>query len=154
MTLQYLSLMNEDEFNVYLADKQKRYAETLEENTFEVTEPASLQAKKQLMSFLPNGFKTEQHEFFLIMNNGLLNGYVWLKIDQTKKSAFLYEIYLFEEFRSQGIGKEVLYEIEQYLKCKEIIYFKLHVFGTNEKAIKLYETIGFEVAGINMFKLL
>ncbi|WP_391207301.1 GNAT family N-acetyltransferase [Psychrobacillus sp. L4] len=70
------------------------------------------------------------------------------------KSAFLYEIFLFDEFRSKGIGKEVLREIEEYLKSKEIIYFKLHVFGTNEKAIKLYKTIGFEVAGINMYKQL
>lgn len=43
-------------------------------------------------------------------------------------------------------------EIQEYLSCKEIQYFKLHVFGTNVKSIELYETLGFEVDGINMYK--
>lgn len=33
-------------------------------------------------------------------------------------------------------------------------YFKLHVFGSNTGARKLYEELGFEVAGINMLKTL
>ncbi|WP_391207294.1 hypothetical protein [Psychrobacillus sp. L4] len=87
MILQRLCQMNEDEFNVYLEEKQKRYAVTLEENTFEVTESATAQAKKQLMRFLPNGFYTELHEFFSIKNDGSLCGYVWLKIDQKKQKC-------------------------------------------------------------------
>jgi len=35
---------------------------------------------------------------------------------------------------------------------KEIYYFKLHVFGSNTGARKLYEELGFEIAGINMLK--
>lgn len=150
--MNYLVKMNELEFYKYIEEKEKRYAETLAQHTFEVTEPADVLARKQLQGYLPRGFQTELHEFYNIIEDGHICGYVWLKVDDTKKSAFLYEIYLFDECRSKGIGKKVMKEIEGYLKVKKILYFKLHVFGTNYKAIKLYETLGFEVAGINMYK--
>lgn len=151
--MQYLKKMNENEFNEYLLDKEKRFAETLAEHTFEVdTESAEVRAKKQLQGYLPNGFYTEQHEFFHIMMHDEQCGYVWIKVNESKKSAFLYEIYIVDEFRSNGIGTKVMEDIEEYLSKNEILFFKLHVFGTNHKAIKLYETLGFQIAGINMYK--
>ena len=42
--------------------------------------------------------------------------------------------------------------VEEWLEQKGIYYFKLHVFGSNEGARKLYEELGFEIAGINMLK--
>lgn len=42
--------------------------------------------------------------------------------------------------------------LEDFLVQKEINYFKLHVFGSNTGARKLYEELGFEIAGINMLK--
>lgn len=88
----------------------------------------------------------------MIVYNSKDSGYLWIKINVEKKSAFLYEIYIFDQFRSKGVDTLVMNDIQEYLSCKEIQYFKLHVFGTNVKAIKLYETLGFEVAGINMYK--
>lgn len=144
--------MNEVEFEEYIADKEKRYAETLATHTYEITESADIRAKKSIQQYLPNGFQTTQHEFYTIVYNSVDSGNVWIKIDEEKKSAFLYEIYIFDQFRSKGIGTLVMNEIQEYLSCKEIQYFKLHVFGTNVKAVKLYEALGFEVAGINMYK--
>lgn len=152
MKLKLLVKMNETEFEDYIADKEKRYAETLASHTYEITESADIRAKKLIQQYLPNDFYTKQHEFYKIVYNNEDSGYVWIKIDEEKKSAFLYEIFIFDQFRSNGIGTMVMNEIQKYLSCKEIQYFKLHVFGTNVKAIKLYETLGFEVAGINMYK--
>ncbi len=42
--------------------------------------------------------------------------------------------------------------VEKWLKDKDVHYFKLHVYGSNAGARKLYEELGFEIAGINMFK--
>ncbi|MEX3622782.1 hypothetical protein [Viridibacillus arvi] len=66
--MQYLKKMNGNEFNEYLLDKEKRFVETLAEHTFEVTEPAAVRAKKQLQEYLTNGFHTELHEFYNIVN--------------------------------------------------------------------------------------
>ena len=42
--------------------------------------------------------------------------------------------------------------------CLEAIdyeeFFKLHVFGSNAPAIHLYHHLGFEIAGINMYKVI
>ena len=42
--------------------------------------------------------------------------------------------------------------IEEWLKQNEVLYFKLHVFGNNQGAFKLYESLGFGIAGYNMLK--
>ena len=145
--------MNEDECNTYLKDKTKRYALTLEENTFEViNESAFVRAEKAINGYLPNGFNTKNHEFYNVIENGKVLGYVWIKVIEENKSAFLYEIYLVEEFRSRGIGKKVMAELESLLSIREIAFFRLHVFGNNEHAINLYNNLGFHVAGINMYK--
>ena len=151
--MELLIPMNEDEWNVYITDKTKRYALTLEENTFElINESAFIRARKAINGYLPSGFNTINHEFFNVIENEKVLGYVWIKIVEENKSAFLYEIYLKEECRSQGIGKKVMAELESLLAIREIVFFRLHVFGNNAHAINLYNKLGFHVAGINMYK--
>ena len=45
-------------------------------------------------------------------------------------------------------------QLETLLQEKEIDYFKLHLFGSHTGARKLYEELGFQVAGVNMLKTL
>lgn len=145
--------MNENECNTYVKDKTKRYALTLKENTFEIiNDSAFVRAEKAINGYLPNGFNTKNHEFYNVIENEKVVGYVWIKVIDENKSAFLYEIYLEEEFRSKGIGKKVMRELESLLLFRNIAFFKLHVFGNNEHAINLYNNLGFQVAGINMYK--
>ena len=55
---------------------------------------------------------------------------------------YIGEIYLDEEYRGQGIGRDVLeYEIDNH--SDEILC--LNVYKTNTHAIELYESLGFEV---------
>ncbi|MCM3721528.1 GNAT family N-acetyltransferase [Solibacillus isronensis] len=151
--MKLLISMNEVEYDTYIKDKTERYALTLEENTFEmISETAFVRAEKAIKGYLPNGFNTENHEFYNILENEKVVGYVWIKIVKENKSAFLYEIYLKEEFRSKGIGKKVMTELESLLAVRKIAFFKLHVFGNNEHALNLYNNLGFQVAGINMYK--
>lgn len=145
--------MKENEYDVYVKDKIKRYALTLEENVFEIIdEPPFVRAEEAIKGYLPNGFNTKNHEFYNIIENGTVVGCVWIKVVEENKSAFLYEIYLKEEFRSNGIGKKVMTELESLLSIRKIVFFRLHVFGNNVHAINLYNNLGFQVAGINMYK--
>ncbi|WP_392455261.1 GNAT family N-acetyltransferase [Chryseomicrobium aureum] len=146
--------MAPQEFEVYFQDKLQRYTEVLSENVHEVGGNPSEQAKKQLSNLLPKGLATRYHWLFTVQVDAVLAGYVWVKIDDEKKSAFLYEIYLFEVYRGNGIGTEVMRQIEHLLRQKDITYFKLHVFGSNTGARKLYEELGFQIAGVNMLKSL
>src|SRR5690606_10454548 len=111
--------MNKDEFDTYVKDKTERYAYTLEENTFEIiNETSFIRAEKAINGYLPNGFNTENHEFYNIIESEKVVGYVWIKIVEESKSAFLYEIYLKEEVRFKGIGKKVMTEIESLLAVR------------------------------------
>ena len=51
-------------------------------------------------------------------------------------------IYLIEEYRGQGIGREILeYEIDNH----EDMVICLNVYKSNTHAIELYESLGFEI---------
>jgi len=120
--------MSENEYDTYIKDKTERYALTLEENTFEIiNETSFVRAEKAIKGYLPNEFNTENHEFYNIIENEKVVGYVWIKVVEENKSAFLYEIYLKEEFRSKGIGKKVMTELESLLAIRKIAFFRLHV---------------------------
>ncbi|MCM3712364.1 GNAT family N-acetyltransferase [Sporosarcina luteola] len=150
-----LKKMSEKEFTTYFEDKVERYSDVLSENVHEVDseEPFS-KARKQLNNLLPKGIETSNHHLFNIQRGEQVIGFIWLKVEEEKKSAFLYEIFIFEEHRGKGFGTETMKSLERFLQQKEIYYFKLHVFGSNTGARKLYEELGFEIAGINMLKSL
>jgi ribosomal protein S18 acetylase RimI-like enzyme len=150
-----LKPMSSQEYNTYIKNKIERYATTLLENTYEATNESSyLRAEKAINGYLPDGFNTKHHEFYMISDLNEVVGHVWIKIDEQKKSAFLYEIFLVEAARSKGIGKRAMVELENVLKKRKVEFFKLHVFGSNEPAIHLYNNLGFEIAGINMYKVI
>jgi len=147
-----LRKMTDDEFRLYFEKKIKRYTEVLSQNVHEEGEEPSSKALKQLNNLLPQGNKTPNHFLFNIYKDEHVKGFVWLKVEKEKKSAFLYEIYIFEEFRSKGFGTEVMNYIEEWLNKKEVHYLKLHVFGNNAGARRLYEKLGFGIVGVNMLK--
>lgn len=149
-----LRVMTPNEFESYFHDKLERYKEVLAENVHEVGEAPSVHAENQLNNLLPEGLTTPHHHLYTVQVEGQLAGYVWVKMEVEKKSAFLYEIYLLDTYRGQGIGTEVMKQLETLIQEKEITYFKLHVFGSNTAARKLYEELGFHVAGVNMMKKL
>lgn len=149
-----LRIMSQGEFEHYFQDKIKRFSDVLTENIHEHGDEPSVKAFKQLQSLLPEGIETPNHHLFNIQRGEQVIGFVWIKVEEEKKSAFLYEIYIFEEYRGKGFGTETMKRLEGFLQQKEIHYFKLHVFGSNTGARKLYEELGFEVAGINMLKSL
>ncbi|WP_080848058.1 GNAT family N-acetyltransferase [Cytobacillus gottheilii] len=148
-----LKKMSEEEFTVYFENKVKRYSHVLSENVHEVSsEDPIYKARKLLNNILPKGVQTSNHYLFNIFESDQLIGFVWIKVEKEKKSAFLYEIIIFEEYRGKGFGTKVMKNIEDWLEQEEISYFKLHVFGSNDGARKLYEELGFKVAGLNMMK--
>lgn len=146
--------MTKEEFRLYYHNKIERYSHVLSQNVHEEGEEESCdKAIKQLKNLLPQGNETPNHYLFNInKQDDCKIGFVWLKVEIEKKSAFLYEIYVFDEFRTQGYGTKVMNYMEKWLKDKDVHYFKLHVYGSNTGARKLYEELGFEIAGINMLK--
>lgn len=60
------------------------------------------------------------------------------------RDAFLDELFLLPEFRSQGIGQKVLEFVFQEAKSLQIKCIHLEVEYHNETAVKLYQKFGFK----------
>ncbi len=60
----------------------------------------------------------------------------------------IYNVAVKKEFRRQGIGEKLLKTLIQSFSERGIISFTLEVRASNTAAISLYQSLGFEAAGI------
>jgi ribosomal-protein-alanine N-acetyltransferase len=86
------------------------------------------------------------------------NGYLVAEIDQKivgycgywgiVGEGYIYNVAVKKEYRNQRIGYRMLENLIETSKSKGIVSFTLEVRSSNKAAIHLYETLGFEAAGI------
>jgi ribosomal-protein-alanine N-acetyltransferase len=62
--------------------------------------------------------------------------------------GYIYNVAVKKEYRKQRIGYHLLKNLIDMSKNKGIVSFTLEVRCSNEAAIHLYETLGFESAGV------
>ena len=109
-------------------------------------------SKNAFKSLLPEGLETKDHYLKNILLDGEKTGFVWFAIEEEYglKYAFLYEIYIFPENRNKGYGRKAmqLFMDEVHQSGAEKVY--LHVFGHNHGALKLYQTLGFQINDYTM----
>ena len=63
--------------------------------------------------------------------------------------GFIYELYVFDEYRRHGVAEELIQFVGEYFKAKNIKEVRLNVFANNF-AKKLYEKMGFCDRNITM----
>lgn len=83
-----------------------------------------------------------------------LAGYLWRIIDDKKESCFISDFYVLPSMRSKGVGKRAINQLEQSLKEIGVSQIKLRVAHQNQRAVALYQAVGFNITGVNMSKLL
>lgn len=119
------------------------------------TEAEALEkSKKQFESLLPQGLQTKDHYFYALYDDAQYIGMIWLRaeLDRPVKSGFIFNVEINEEFRGQGYGKQIMLLIEEKARELGIHRMGLHVFGYNEVAKRLYESIGYRYSSYNMLK--
>jgi len=103
---------------------------------------------------IPHGQATPGHHFFTAWNDGLDIGMIWFKEerDWATPYAYLYQVWIWDEFQGQGLGRALMKALEA--KCLEynLARIRLHVFAFNERAHKLYRSMGFETTNVVMLK--
>lgn len=119
-------------------------------------EEAMEKSHRILARLLPEGRLTFQHLFYSIYHEaaGKSAGSVWLAVKRSpvRSTGYIYDIYVDEEFRRQGIGLQTLTELDVKARELELESLGLHVFAYNDAAIKLYQRSGFLTTGMNMSK--
>jgi ribosomal protein S18 acetylase RimI-like enzyme len=105
-------------------------------------------------SLLPQGQTTPQHHFYTAWKDNQDIGMVWFKEERNWETpyGYLYQVWVWDQYQNQGLGKAVMTALEEKLKQLGLPRLRLHVFAFNERAIGLYEKLGFETTNIVMVK--
>lgn len=153
-----LKEMREDSFEKYLDKAIPAYASDNIESGRWPKEGAHERSRSDHERLLPDGIHTENNYLFDTYSNhdNCIVGFIWLSVEINSgvKSAFIYDIEIFEGYRRQGYAKLALSSVEEFVKELGIDKIGLHVFRQNISAQSLYEAAGYSVASSNMVKSL
>ena len=72
----------------------------------------------------------------------------YIGVQEICGEAYITNIAVFVEYRNQGIGRNLLKKAVDGAKSRNCEFITLEVRESNESAISLYKSEGFEVAGV------
>lgn len=144
--------MTELEFESFLARSIDEYAKGKEEAEDMTPQAAMELSKRSFAELLPEGLQTKESYLysFTVDNNAV--GNVWLA--KRGDGCFIYELYLDAALRGKGLGKQLMSLVDDEAKRLGFKIIRLHVFGFNKVARRLYESCGYETTNVNMVKYL
>lgn len=91
--------------------------------------------------------------WYLIEENGNQLGFLWVQLKPENKTAFGYDIYLEPQYRSKGIGRNVMTECGKKLNALNVDSVEICVFEHNDIARRLYASLGFQEKNQRVKKL-
>ncbi|MEZ8065158.1 MULTISPECIES: GNAT family N-acetyltransferase [Vibrio] len=148
--------MRQDEYPNYCQYFIDDYSQEIAENYGHSLDLAIGLAKKDLHRCFPDGLESSEHSLLCIDaeidGKMKLVGYLWHSVKIEDKSTFIYDFYISNKYRGFGYGTQSISELENQLKSSGINQIKLRVAYHNERALKLYKDVGFEITGFNMSK--
>lgn len=110
-------------------------------------------AAKQFAELLPDGPNTARHDLLVAEDGGERVGIVWLNMPENAGgTVFVYDVEVDEDKRGQGYGRAIMVAAEEHGRQGGAGAIRLHVFGDNVAARRLYESLGYEATNINMAK--
>ncbi|MFT5807168.1 MAG: ribosomal protein S18 acetylase RimI-like enzyme [Moritella dasanensis] len=132
------------------------YSREIAENYGHSMDKAVALAEQDLIRCFPNGLETNEHDLLCLeFKSGVESevvGYLWHSIKVSDKSTFIYDFFIFSNHRNNGYGKLAIQALESQLQTIGIEQIKLRVAYQNQRALKLYQAVGFAITGYNMSK--
>ncbi|EHW0638411.1 N-acetyltransferase [Vibrio vulnificus] len=151
-----LKAMNSETFSEYLEMVIPSYANDNVKSGWWDKSEALERSKKAYARLLPDGLNSEGNYLFnIVVDKTSSNvGYIWVKIETHihTKSAFIYDIGIYEGYRRKGYAKAALRCIEIVSADLGATSLGLHVFNHNSSAKSLYSSVGYQVVSHNMHK--
>jgi len=148
--------MTEAEFQDFRCQSIERYAQENVKAGYWCMEDSLQRSEAENARLLPEGLKTPDHHVLMVRDEstGVSVGLIWLKVDRSGPvpSGFIYDVFVYEEFRNKGYGKAIMSAIEVKAGEHGLRTLYLHVFAHNPVAMRLYQDSGFEVGSLNMRK--
>ena len=152
-----LTPMPRDVWEVWRAASIRRYAGDMVRIGAWPAEGASARAASLFARLVPDGQSTAGHEFRSVVNeSGGTVGAIWLAPDAEagRGAAFLWDIVIEPEHRGRGYGRDALEALEPLVRALGYDSIRLHVFGDNDVARRLYRAVGYVETDVSMSKRL
>ncbi len=148
-----LKKMTEKEYDLYYKTLADRYIKELLSSEASDEKSVKEMAEATIQRSLPNGYETKGQYLLNVFKDNENIGYVWYGDRRGKdREAFIYDLMIYEDYRRNGFGKETIKLVEKQAKENNYETISLHVFGENEIAVKLYESLNYKPFSIHMSK--
>ena len=146
-----LEPMQQEDFERFLENEIRGYAEDHVRNGNWPAEGAIERSRKEFATLLPEGVHSKDQYLWSIVdeeNNKI--GMLWVQVKDQK--AFIYDFVIDEAFRGKGYGKQAMTAMDENLRSMKVKSVGLHVFGDNITAQELYRKMGYQITGMHMNK--
>lgn len=148
--------MTREEFAAWEARTTESYAEDLAKAHDVPLEVALARARAQLPELLPNGQDSPGTWLLRVLDaSGDAVGVLWLGPHRERAGVIhVYDIEIDEPYRGRGLGRGAMLAAETLVRESGADAISLNVFGFNEPARRLYDSLGYRVVSTQMMKSL
>ncbi len=148
--------MTQVEFDAFIERVVPEYAEDKVRAGQWSASDALERSRKEYLDDLPQGMETKSQYLYTVFDGEKEVGMIWLSANPNDpaKNGFISELYVSENYRGKGYGKQAMLLIEEKARELGLKSIGLHVFGVNHAARNLYEAVGYEITSLNMKKVL
>jgi ribosomal protein S18 acetylase RimI-like enzyme len=148
--------MTEAEYTEWQQDLAEDYAKEKVASGAWDPDGAVERALESSASLLPEGLATPRTLILqAVDSDGVAVGRAWVALDHPQGGpdcAYLYDIEVLAERRSQGFGRALLAAVEEEVRKAGVGSLELNVFGSNRVAVSLYSSSGYTVVTQQMRK--
>jgi ribosomal protein S18 acetylase RimI-like enzyme len=148
--------MTAEELAARLTEVMDGFAESLVAATGVPLDEARVDAARRTDELLPRGVDTDGMLLWIAEAGGRPVGWIWVALPRPSRpgTAWIYMVAVDEDQRGKGYGRAVMLAAEAELARRGVPKLGLNVFGHNTNAIRLYESLGFQVTEQQMAKRL
>ena len=148
--------MTADEFEAWQENAIQEYAGEIAEASGRPIDEALPVARNQWPKLLPKGLDSERTWLLVVLDEqGERAGTLWIGPNpEFPQLAYVFGIDIDEPHRGRGLGRAAMVEAERLVREAGIAEMGLNVFGHNERARRLYDSLGYQVIATQMNKVL
>ncbi|GAA2579363.1 GNAT family N-acetyltransferase [Microbacterium binotii] len=144
---------SDDEFPAWIAVQHRAYAE---ERVRAGDDRATAEriAVESYTELFPGGLPAAGHDVLHVDAAGRAVGVMWLGPHPRGNEGvwWVWDVEIDEPYRGRGYGRAAMLLAERYVAERGARELALNVFGFNERARRLYESLGFGVTAVQMSK--
>jgi ribosomal protein S18 acetylase RimI-like enzyme len=132
------------EFEAWLAREVSGYAADLADSGSGSARSAATEAARSYTTYLPDGLSTPANGIWVIEADGRPVADIWLKYGFEPDLTYVFGVGVRPEFRGRGYGRAAMLIGEAQAHAAGDQFVGLNVFGHNEVAINLYNSLGYQ----------